>query len=70
VINARIVTWDWKEQVDFDELRRVIAELSGGQVHMAEVDTDSDQFAWVLADGPITSEQANEIYRRRWEEYE
>ncbi len=35
---ARIVTWDWKEQPPMRDIARAVSELSGGQVHMREVD--------------------------------
>jgi hypothetical protein len=64
VAEQRVLTWDWKEQPDLAELGRAVAELSGGRVHLAEVDTQSDQFAIVLSTVPLDEQTAAELYER------
>lgn len=66
-MTTRILAWDWKEQPDFDELRKILTELSHGQIHVAEPDTRSDQFALVFSTEEITQADADEAYRRRWD---
>ncbi len=64
----RLLTWDWREQPDLKELGRALAEVSGGRIHLAEVETGDDQFAIVIADAPVSEAEATEIYRTRWED--
>jgi hypothetical protein len=51
-----VLSWDWREQPNLDELARAVREVSGGTVHVAQVDTSSDQYAIVVStvalDGP------------------
>jgi hypothetical protein len=60
---AELMAWDWSEQIDLDELGRIIIDMSHGQLHLHEVETGDDQYAIVLSDAPLTDLQAFEIYR-------
>ena len=53
----RTLTWDWREQPDLDELCAIIAVLSGGRIEVHEVETGTDEYALVFADGPVTEAQ-------------
>lgn len=61
-----ILTWDWKEQPPLDDIADIIKTMSGGTVNMVEVDTGSDQFAWVISPVPMDQDSANEAYRRTY----
>jgi hypothetical protein len=58
---AKIITWDWKEQPDLAELAAAVAEMSGGRVHMREVDTGSDQYEWIISDYEVDDAEAERI---------
>jgi hypothetical protein len=60
----RLLTWDWREQIDFERLAKVLTELTDGNVHLREAVTHDDQFAIVLSTEPITQAEADERYRR------
>ena len=59
-----VLTWDWREQPDLDHLGRLICDLSGGTVHLHQVDTGSDQYAIVLATTKLDARSVCEIYDR------
>lgn len=63
----RVLTWDWKEQPDLDDLARIVHDVSQCHVHLYQVDTGSDQYALVVARNPIGSQAAHDAYRRYWE---
>jgi Tfp pilus assembly PilM family ATPase len=46
-----VMSWDWKEDIDFDQLDRLVANLSNCRVRVFAVDTESDQIAIVVAAG-------------------
>jgi hypothetical protein len=58
---AKIITWDWKEQPDLDTIARAVHEMSGGLVHMREVDTGSDQYEWIVSDYPVDDAEAERL---------
>jgi hypothetical protein len=58
----RVLSWDHRGQPDFEELADIVADLSGGLVHVREADTMSDQYALVFADLPLTDDDANRAY--------
>lgn len=61
-IRTRIHWVDWKTNFDVDSLGRDIAELSNGTVHLYEVATGGEDTVFVLADGELTQEQADEAF--------
>ena len=62
----RVVTWDWREQPDLAELATAIRELSDGRVHLAAVDTGSDQIAVVLSRGRLSRESVAAAWDGYW----
>lgn len=64
---TEILSWDWKGQPDLVWLARIIADLSGSAVHLAEVVTGSDEYAIVLSDEVLGAGIPAEVYRRTWE---
>jgi hypothetical protein len=64
----QLVTWDWKEQPDVERVARALAEVSGGAIYVYDVDTQSDQFAWVIASGELTPDEVAQAYRSGWDD--
>lgn len=46
-----VMSWDWKEDIDIEQLDRLVANLSNCRVRVFAVDTESDQIAIVVAAG-------------------
>lgn len=61
-----IISWDYREQIDRAELHRAVHDISGGRVHIREIDTDSDQYAVLVSDEPADDETAMAAYEE-WE---
>lgn len=66
-MKARILSWDWREQPDLDELARVLLDVSGGVVRLYQVDTGCDEYAVVVADRELGVTEVEAEWRRRWE---
>jgi hypothetical protein len=62
-----ILSWDWKEQPDLLELAEAIHGVSGGTVHLHQVDTGSSDYAIVLAAEPLDERQVADVYEHRWD---
>lgn len=45
---ARVFRWDHREQPDWGQIGEAVAELSGDRVHVAEHDTQSDEYEIVI----------------------
>lgn len=62
-----LIAWDWRGQPDLAELARIVAERSGGAVHITPVeDTGDDQYAIIVADRPYTQTEATDWYANAW----
>ncbi len=61
-----VLTWDWKEQLDMADLASALRRL-GSRIRVYEVDTGSDQFAFVLSNDDLTEEQVAEVWHKEWE---
>jgi hypothetical protein len=59
---ARVFTWDYREQPDMAEIARTVTEMSGGRVFMAQADTGTDSYAWVISACELTGDQATAVY--------
>lgn len=62
-----LMTWDWKEYLDLEQLARVVDKVSGGTVHVHEVDTQSDQFAVFISNVKLTDDEVKRLWKQRWE---
>ena len=62
----KILSWDWREQIPIDELASALKILTDGKVHLYEVDTESDQFGFVLSDAPLEDHKIDEHWMNRW----
>ncbi len=59
---AEVVTWDFREQPDHDQLAAAISRVSAGAVHACFPDTGDDQYALVLSSLPLTPEAAARLH--------
>jgi len=48
-LRTYVQEWDYRQQPDLEALADKIRDLSGGRLHLALVDTCSDQYALVLS---------------------
>ena len=63
-MDAQVFSWDWKAQPPLRAIAAVVTKMSAsGQVFMREIDTGSDQYAWVISGAAMTDEQAWHLYR-------
>lgn len=67
-VSARVLWWDWREQPDLGALAKILTEVSGGTVHLHEVDTCSDEYAVVISSAPLSAEEAVAAWEKGWEE--
>jgi hypothetical protein len=44
-VHVRVLTWDWREQPDIEELTRHLHDVGPGQAHIAAAATGSDEYA-------------------------
>lgn len=65
--SIHVLTWDWKEEPDFDELARIVLDVSGGTCHIHFVDTESDQIALAIANTAVSDDEAREAYEKRFD---
>lgn len=63
----RVLSWDWKEDAPIWDFAELVREISGGTVHITEVDTGSDQCAYIVSAAPLTADEARRLYEKRWE---
>lgn len=66
-----VVSWDHREQPDWDKIGEAVRELSGGRLDLRDVgDTGSDQYGLVVSNTPLDDASTAEAYRRalaNWE---
>ena len=62
----RVISWDWKEQIPLDTLKRDIEAVSGGTAYVYEADTHSDQIALVISAIPLTDQGVADAYDYVW----
>ena len=61
--SARVFSWDWREQPAMTAIATAVMELSEtGPVWMREIETGSDQYAWVVSSTELTDQQAWLLY--------
>lgn len=64
-----IITWDWKDAPDINELNSALKEIteSGNTPNLYTAETDSDDYAWVISPvSNLTQDEVNRIYEE-WE---
>lgn len=60
---TEILTWDPKTGPNLDQLAQVVADLSGGTIHLAQADTGNpDKHAVVLSTEPLDVAKATAAY--------
>lgn len=65
VEQVHVLSWDYRERPDLDELARLVGE---GLVHLHLVaDTGTQDYVLVASTRELTDDEAAEAYRRHWE---
>lgn len=59
-----VMSWDCREQPDLDQLAETIRTMSGGTVHLHQVDTGAQWYAIVLAPGEVDDQAVAGVYER------
>lgn len=62
-----VLSWDWCGQPDLADLARILHDVSGGTVHLREINTGSDEYAVVIAATDLDEATAQAVYERRYE---
>lgn len=62
-MTARALSWDYREQPDLEDLAEILAEVSGGRIHLHQVDTGGDQYGIVVADRELTAAEVDETWQ-------
>ena len=65
-----VMTWDWKEDTDLNQLDQMVRAVSGDRAYIYDVITDSDQRACVVSPRKLTDEEVLAVYRERFAEEE
>jgi hypothetical protein len=60
-----VVSWDWREQPDLQDLGRRVADISNGRAYLTEVATHCDDYALIVSTEPMTPDEAYEAYLMR-----
>lgn len=67
-MTSTVLSWDWRAQPDLQQLARDLLRVSGGTVHLAEVDTGGDEYAIVLSSSPLSNAEAQAVYEAGWQQ--
>lgn len=59
---ARIVSWDYKESPDQDDLAQAVQYVSNGAIHCRSIDTDSDSYAVMFSTEPLSAAEALRLW--------
>lgn len=62
-----IIIWDWKEQVDIDELN---AAIKRGHIYFHEGNYDGDSYVLIASAEKLTKKQIAEIERKEFADEE
>lgn len=65
-----VMTWDWKEETDLNQLGQMVRAVSGDRAYIYDIITDSDQRACVVSPRKLTDAEAIAIYQERFAEEE
>lgn len=55
-----VISWDWKEQPDLKDLKKV-AELFGGHVYEDPVLEGTDSYGFVFSKTPLTRDELKQV---------
>ena len=61
--DARVFIWDYRRQPDMAAIAAAVVQVSAdGPVFMRDIDTGTDDYAWVVSDAELTDKQAWRLY--------
>jgi hypothetical protein len=71
-IEHGIVTWDWKADIDVDQLNSVCERVCafGGRPFFHEVNTYSDENALLVTNYKLSTEEAQAIWDKEYDSFE
>lgn len=65
---VEVLSWDYNEQPDLGRLAELVADMSGGRVHLTSVEDTGDQdYALIVAARPFEQPAASAVYRYWYE---
>lgn len=64
---AALLTWDHREQPDFERLAAILGALTNCAVHVTEPNTGDDQMALVFSTEPLSDKAAAVLYGKHLE---
>lgn len=64
-VKVTIVEWDWKEEPNWENIAGAVRNFSEDKVYLALADTRSETYALVIANGPLTLDDATELWREQ-----
>jgi hypothetical protein len=68
IVNEReikVITWDWRERPDPDELDELVSQVSNGACRVRMVpDTQSDQYAMTIAPRGLSDDEAQAAWKQ------
>lgn len=56
------ISWDYRRQPDLTRLAQYVFEVSGGTIHVHEVDTGTDHFALAISRQPLDDAAARAVW--------
>lgn len=59
---VRLLTWGCRTQPDLDALAAAVLDVSGGRVHLVQVDTGGDEYAVAVATRPLDADEALRLW--------
>lgn len=63
-----VLTWDWREQPSLDALRHILGDMCGTHLTVTDVETGSDQYAWVFSTRPLSDYGVRLAWQQYWED--
>jgi len=63
-VKHEIMTWDWKQQIDLEELNDAVETVFNGtdRPFIVRIDTQEDQYGIVVCEKQITEAEATKLY--------
>jgi hypothetical protein len=61
---AAILSWDYRQQPDLNQLAGFVHDLSGGTLHIEQANTGSDEYAIVVTTTALPAPVVDRLYQR------
>lgn len=60
-VQYEMVSWDWKEEANIEEISEAVQRISGGRVFITHGETGSDQVAVIVSSVPLNYDDATKL---------